>query len=168
MTDINITLPVQRHSPLYIPRRDLVLAASDSLSLLVTLVESDDPSAPPATLPGASATMTVWHDPWPGWGGSWDYSRCWCPGGVLWAASEPVTTPGSVVEFFLPLGALSGLPLRTLWALEVGFSGTSTMVSQGRLHLTSSMVSATGADVGTPLILDDPAAGAMDNQYWVA
>ena len=171
MTDINLTVPLQRRSPLYIPRRDLALAATDSLSLLVTLVEADDPSAPPAVLPGASVTLTVWADPWPCYWGSWGYGCGWDyghgeVGGVLWSEVEGLSS-GSVAEFFLPIATMSGWPLRTIWALSVEFSGTSTMISTGRLHLTCSMVNTTGAGVGSPLILDVDPDGHMDSKYHV-
>jgi len=166
MTDISVTLPVQRRSPLYIPRRDIALAATDSLSLLVSLVESDDPDAPPASLPGASATMTVWNDQWGYWSGCWDYGRGGWPGGVLWSDAVALSSE-SVAEFFLPIATMSGWPLRTLWALSVEFSGTSTMISTGRLHLTPSLINATGSGVPSPLILDADPDGHMDSNYHV-
>ena len=173
MTDINLTVPLQRRSNLYIPRRDLALASTDSVSLLVTLVESDNPDAPATVLPGAGVTMTVWSDPWTfGWGG-WDYG-CGCDygrgmaGGVLWSGLERLVEPGGTAEFFLPVATMSGWPLRTIWALGVLFSGTSQIISTGRLHLTPSMATTSNTLPGGPLILNVDPDGTMDDQYWVA
>ena len=176
MTDINLTVPLQRRSPLYIPRRNLALAATDSLSLMVTLVKSDDPSAPPAVLPGAAVTMTVWADPWPCYWGSWGYGCGWdygrgAVGGVLWSGIAGLglssSAPG-VAKFFMPIATMVGWPLRSIWQLGVLFSGTSKIISTGRLHITPSMASRTNALPSGPLILNVDPDGHMDNIYWVA
>jgi hypothetical protein len=164
MTDINLTVPVQRRSNLYIPRRDLALAASDSISLLATLVESDNPDAPPAVLPGANVTMTVWADPWPRCSGRWDYG-CGIVGGILWSGLTYLREPVGTAEFFMPAGTMAGWPLRTLWGIGVGFGDTSQVISRGRLHITP-LIPAVIA--GSPLILDVDPDGHMDEIYWVA
>src|SRR6476646_7542960 len=66
MTALSIAIPYQRVSPLYLPRLDLTLTAADSLSLAVTVIESDAPSAvlidltTGPTFPGL--TFQVWQD----------------------------------------------------------------------------------------------------------
>ena len=173
MTDINITVPLQRRSNLYIPRRDLALASTDSLSLLVTLVESDNPDAAPVVLPGAGVTLTVWADPWPCYWGGWGYGYGWdygrgAVGGVLWSGLVRLAQPAGTAEFFLPVATMSGWPLRTIWALGVLFSGTSQIISEGRLHLTPSLGTTLNTLPGSPLILDADPQGHMDDIYWVA
>ena len=47
MTWFAITLPLDRVSPTRIPIRDMALGGTDSVTLSVTVVESDDPASPP-------------------------------------------------------------------------------------------------------------------------
>ena len=47
MTTVALILPLDRVSPVRVPIRDLVLGGTDSLTLLVTIVDRDSPDALP-------------------------------------------------------------------------------------------------------------------------
>jgi hypothetical protein len=129
MTMLAITVPWQQLSPLYLQRRDLVADTMDSLSISMTLVESDDPDAPPAdlvtgpTFPGFG--LWIWSTPG-GCGRPWDYGwRVMNIGTLLWSgagAIDPVL-PGTV-NWALPFGTMTEWPWRCGWALRVGHDGT--------------------------------------------
>ena len=100
MTQLAVTLPIDRVSPVRIPVRDLVLGGTDSLTLCVTVVECDNPDAPPIELTGGiggpAVSLFVWpggYGPGYGWGGCHDYGWGWHGGGVagpgtaLWSAT---------------------------------------------------------------------------------
>jgi hypothetical protein len=52
-------VPYQRMSPIDIPRRDLVLAAPDSVLLSVSIIESDDPAAEALVITGGVGAPTL-------------------------------------------------------------------------------------------------------------
>lgn len=142
MSALAITTPWTRTSPLYIPRRDLVSDASDSLTLTVTLLESDDPDAVAADLITGPTfpqfTLTIWRLR-PDYR-MWDYgagalaidtrSILWLDYGVIDAI-----VPGTV-SFVLPLGTMSGWPERCGWAVRVAHDTIlQDTIMLGTLHL---------------------------------
>jgi hypothetical protein len=151
-----LTLPWQNGSPLHTPRRDLVADASDSLSMSVTLVQSDNPAAPPAdlvtgpTYPIFTLTITYARDRY-----GWDYGRA-VPliGSVLWSGTGTIdaTLPGTV-DFVLPTGTMQGWPQRCGWTVRVAHDATSQdTLSAGFLHLsgtTEGTVTDSGGTGGT-------------------
>jgi hypothetical protein len=144
------TVPYLRTSPLHDQRRDLVASASESLTLRVVVVESDNPSAQLLLLTGGiggpSAQLLVWTDyraSWGAWGGGWGAS-CGCdygwgprPGGsVLWSAVG-VAQPGlGAFDFFIPAGTLLTLPRRCGWAVQLCWYGSKAdVLFQGTLNI---------------------------------
>ena len=80
MTVQTLTLPLDRVSPVRVPVRDLVLGGTDSLTLLVTIVDRDSPDALPIELTGGiggpAVSLFVWPDGYGrgyGWGNCHDY-----------------------------------------------------------------------------------------------
>jgi hypothetical protein len=144
-----ITAPYLRSSPLHDMRRDLVAYATDSLTLRVTVVESDNPAAQMLTLTdgigGPAAQLVIWADYRPaanGWGSygcGCDYDRPLTAGGsVLWSGmGAPQVGLGSF-DFFLPSGTLQSFPWRCGWAVQLGWSGQkSDLLFQGVLQIRS-------------------------------
>lgn len=132
-----IFAPYLRTSPVHIPRRDLVLSATDSLTLRVTVVESDDPNAQQVVITGGiggpAAQLVIWLDQawggysgwnWPSWG--WDYGRlAAAPGTILWSGiGTPQPGLGSF-DWFLPPGTLANLPPRCGWGVQMGWDGNA-------------------------------------------
>ena len=71
-----------------VPIRDLALGSTDSVTLLVSVVDRDSPDALPIELTGGiggpAVSMFVWPDGsrrgcggWDGWGGCQDYGWGW-------------------------------------------------------------------------------------------
>jgi hypothetical protein len=162
MTAMTMTLPLARATPLYIPQRDLVLGSSDSLSLTVTIVESDTPTSPPIELTGGiggpACTLAIWSDGgsygyrhyrgWDrgGWYGGWygsgwyhDYGwgTAW-PGSTLWTGTGTIdpTIPGSF-DIFIPVNTMGNWPRRCGWGVLFDYNGggNAELIAQGRLQL---------------------------------
>lgn len=146
MTALAFALPYVRSSPLYLPRRDLVLDASDSLSLAVTVTESDAPGAAlidlatGPTFPGF--TLQVWPDS-AQWG--WDYGAVPPqPASVLFEVEGviSVTLPGTV-DFTVPAATLADWPLRCGWRVRMDHDTTlSETLLAGILHVRPAVVAA--------------------------
>lgn len=143
-----LILPYTRVSPIHIPRRDLVLSAADSLTLRVTVVESDDPSAQALYLTGGiggpSIRLLIWHD-----GGSrqWWNSGCCCDyGAPLGPQRVLFTGVGTIAadaagsfDINIPSGALAQFPRRCGWAISLDFNGSeSELLAQGVLQVVGS------------------------------
>jgi hypothetical protein len=152
----SITLPYLRTTPLHIPRRDLVLSASDSLLLTVVVVESDNPSAQALVLStdadGPSMQLVLWDDTaWNGsrryyggnyWGGGQlllsgyvgDYGwGSWGRGTILQSISG---VPGGALgswDFAVPTGTFYNFPLRCGWAVLLLWNAgaKSSVLGQG-------------------------------------
>jgi hypothetical protein len=139
MTMLAITVPWQQLSPLYLQRRDLVADTMDSLSISMTLVESDDPDAPPADLVTGPTfpefELWIWRTQA---GQAWDYGGCaFASGGLLWSGDGVIDPhlPGTV-DFTLPPGAMQGWPQRCGWQVRVAHDGTlQDTIATGFLHL---------------------------------
>jgi hypothetical protein len=125
-----LILPYLRGA-LHIPRRDLVLASSDSLTLRVTVVESDDPSAQALELSGGvggpMVHMRVWaHDA----ARPWDYGWRPIPGldRLFWSSDAVVSDAIGSFDIFIPRGVMAGWPQRCGWSIQLNFdnSGADT------------------------------------------
>lgn len=169
-----IFAPYLRTSPVHIPRRDLVVSAADSLTLRVTVVESDDPNAQQVVITGGiggpAAQLVIWLDQawggysgwhWPSWG--WDYGRLAAPPGtILWSGiGTPQPGLGSF-DWFLPPGTLANLPPRCGWGVQMGWDGNAKAETLmiGRLNVRGGMFGAMTPPAlpisgGQPLLTDD-------------
>ena len=135
-----ITLPYLRTSPVHVPRRDLVLSASDSLLLTVTVVERDHPSAQALVLStdvnGPTMQLVLWsdHDQPCGWG---DYGRGYAwPGALLQSLSGVPGDAAGSWDFHIPTGTFADFPLRCGWAVLLlwGDGAKSSVLAQGVAH----------------------------------
>lgn len=156
-----ITLPYLRTSPVHIPRRDLVLSASDSLSLTVTVVETDHPSAQAIILStdidGPAMQLVIWQDT-DSWNTWCDYQR---PGMIYGTVLQSVIgRPGSAAgswEFHLPtgtfaIGAFRGYPPRCGWSVLLLWNNgaKSSVLGQGIMNILPPFVR------GVPLVAIPP------------
>src|SRR4029077_20783476 len=100
----------------HVPRRDLMLSASDSLALNVAVVERDHPSAPALILTtdacGPSMQLVLWNER-DGGNTCCDYER---PGAIYGTMLRSVIgRPGAAVgswDFDLPTGTFANYPRR--------------------------------------------------------
>jgi hypothetical protein len=157
MTTLALSLPLDRISPVRVPTRDLVLGSTDSVTLLVSIVDRDSPDALPIELSGGiggpAVTLFVWpdsrgcHGPnFGGWGcGNWDYGwGGWYSGGAagpgttLWTATATIynMTTGTF-RIRVPAGTLGAWPHRCRWAVffDAEGGGEAEMLAEGRLHI---------------------------------
>lgn len=168
MTTQTLILPYLRTSPLYIPRRDLVLSAADSLTLRVTIVESDDPSAQALFLTGGlggpAARLLIFSDRSGSWWGSdcCDYDAPWWPRRVLFTGAGTVSDAVGSFDFILPAGTLASFPRRCGWAISLDFNGSeSELLARGSLHVgreqgaAQFVEDALLTDAGDPVFEDD-------------
>lgn len=169
MPQQQVFLPYLRGSPIHIPRRDLVVASSDSLTLLVTVVESDDPTAKRIDLTGGLggpvARLCVWSLRGHGYAW-WDYGAAWCDSSRLIGSADgtiSATEPGSW-DFFIPAGNIGGpnwMPPRCGWSFHLVFDDQqqSEMLAHGIMQIrwgARSMVPLVPllTDDGTPVLTD--------------
>jgi|SRR4249919_544873 len=175
MTAIAITLPLDRASPIRVPIRDLVLGGTDSLSLLISVVERDSPDASPIELSGGlggpAVSMFVWADSRgcrPYFGG-WDYGwGCWYGGGIagpattLWTGLGTVYTAASgTFRIVVPAGTMTAWPRRCRWAIlfDTDGGGDVELLAEGHLHVRP-MVSRSIAPL---IMLTDPHPATLTN-----
>ena len=165
MTNVALTLPLDRVSPVRVPIRDLVLGGTDSLTLLVTIVDRDSPDALPIELTGGIGGPAVSLFVWPagygrgyGWGNCHDYGwGGWYgggvagPGTVLWSATGTVLdAPSGTFAILIPAGTMGGWPRRCRWAIyfDADGGGEAELLAEGHLHVRSMVSHAI-----TPLIM---------------
>ncbi len=147
-----MTLPWLRTSPVHVPRRDLVLGLADSLSLRITVVESDNPDALPIDLTGGiggpTLQMLVWPDTY--YRTSWDYgARPQCPQSVLWTGTGVVSDATGAFDIAFPSGTMSGWPRRCGWCVQLNHdTGGAEVLMSGIIHLRM---------LGTPFSFAAPA-----------
>ena len=161
MTQHAITVPYLRTSPNHIPRRDLVLSASDSLSLLVTVVESDHPNAQALILStdadGPAMQLVIWQDQ--------DIPNGWCdyqrPGSIYGMVLQSVSGyPSGAAgswEFQLPTGSFTNgtwhdFPIRCGWSILLLWNNgaKSSVLAQGTMNIMRPRV------WGVPLVAVPP------------
>jgi hypothetical protein len=156
MTAFSLTLPLDRISPVRVPTRDLVLGGTDSVTLLVSIVDRDSPDALPIALTGGiggpALSMFVWpdsrgcHGPnFGGWGSGWDYGwGSWYGGGVAGPATTLWTGLGTVYDtttatfaIKVPAGTMGAWPLRCRWAVffDAEGGGEAELLAEGHLHV---------------------------------
>lgn len=147
-----------RTSPIQLPRRDLVLSASDSLALTVTVVERDHPSAQLLILGtdanGPSMQLLLWEDD--------DRPNVWCDyarpgsryGTMLYSAPGVPSTVSGSWDFDVPTGTFSGFPLRVGWGvLLIWNDGAKTeLLSQGIAHIMRPFVTGVPLSALPPVI----------------
>ena len=146
----------------------MALGGTDSVTLSVTVVESDDPASPPIELTGGiggpTVSLFVWSDAWRqgyGWGGWHDYGWGWHgggvagPGTVLWSAIGTVLDAASgTFAIVIPAGTMGGWPRRCRWAIyfDADGGGEAELLAEGHIHVRP-MVSRSIAPV---IMLTDP------------
>jgi hypothetical protein len=163
LTAFAVTLPLQRTTPLYVPQRDLVVSSADSVTLTVTVVESDDPAAQPIVLTGGiggpACMLVVWPDrrwrAWDyGWGASWG-AQLAGPTTALWTGVGIISDAAAgAFAIVIPAAAMNTWPLRCRWGflLDCNGGGSAEMIAEGYLHVRP-MVSRSIAQV---ILLTDP------------
>jgi len=141
MTDLTMILPVARN-PLHPPRRDLVVSSADCLSLRVTIVESDDPSAQALVLTGGIggpvARLVVWAE---GPGTAWDYGRSAARVlETLWSGDGVLSDAIGSFDIHIPAATMANWPVRCGWAVHLDWSGgdSAEMLAEGYLHVRRS------------------------------
>ena len=130
MTKLAITLPLTNVSPLYIPRRDLVLSSADSLSIAVTVLSTDDTDPAFVTLAnGYALRMAIWRDA----GGAhswwhWDYGHpCFDTHDLLWTGDGVPTAVFGQFSILIPPGTMHD------WPRRCGFSIALTSFDGGEI-----------------------------------
>jgi hypothetical protein len=156
MTTFALSLPLDRVSPVRVPIRDLVLGGTDSVTLLVSVVDRDSPDALPIELSGGiggpAVSMFVWPDHrggygphFGGWGsgddygwGGWHGGGVAGPGTVLWSATGVIldTTTGTF-RIVVPAGTMTAWPRRCRWAIYLDWDGggEAELLAEGHLHV---------------------------------
>jgi len=162
MTDLTMILPVARN-PLHPPRRDLVVSSADCLSLRVTIVESDDPSAQALVLTGGIggpvARLVVWAE---GPGTSWDYGRSAARvQQTLWSGDGVLSDAIGSFDIHIPAATMANWPVRCGWSVHLDWDGggSAQMLAEGYLHVrrTAQIIIAPRIlldDDGQPILLD--------------
>ena len=155
----SFVLPYLRSTPIYIPRRDLVVGGADSVLLEIGVVESDNPSAQALVLTGGiggpALRMNVW--PWSYVDWSWDYGNP-SPGPhtVLWSGVGTISsTKLGTFQMRIPRATAMSWPARCIYALQLDWdAGTlSETLAQGALHVRRATV--TAPLVSWALLTDD-------------
>jgi hypothetical protein len=186
MTTFALSLPLDRISPVRVPTRDLVLGGTDSLTLLVSIVDRDSPDALPIALTGGiggpALSMFVWpdsrgcHGPnFGGWGSGWDYGWGGWPGGsgiggvagpgtVMWSATGTVyDTTTATFRLVVPPGTMGAWPRRCRWAIffDSDSGGEAELLAEGHLHVRP-MVS---RPIAPLILLTDPLPPVLATIY---
>jgi hypothetical protein len=163
LTALAIVVPFRRTSPLYVPRRDLVIPSSDNLSLSVTVVESDDPSALALQLLGGTGfpqlAVKIWRERDQG-RMDWDYGAWWsgwCEGDVLFSGTAQVGADAGTFILFIPNGTFAEFPRRCAWGVQLGWDELSSdILALGQMHIMhGGSFSMPIAPTGTPLVDGD-------------
>jgi hypothetical protein len=157
MTAQTLVLPYRRASPIHIPRRDLVLAASDSLALRVSIVETDDPDAlaleMTGGLGGPSLQLIVWRDA-PSF--RWDYGAPCVPyavGDALWQGAGVISDAVGSFDITIPAAVFTGWPRRAGFAVVLAWGAQTETLAIGTLHITA--MAPTTTTTTEPIATDD-------------
>jgi hypothetical protein len=130
LTAATFIVPYQRNSPIRVPRRDLVIGAADSLLVRVTIVHSDDPSAPALELTGGingpALRFIIWAD-WVGSGNGWtDYGRGSARrGDVLWSGVGVAADAVGSFDVTMAANTVSGWPVRCGFSAQLDWDGAA-------------------------------------------
>jgi hypothetical protein len=124
MTTRSIVLPYNRNA-IHIPRRDLVLGASDSLALEVSIISADDTTGVALDISGGNGgpgqNLYVW--PWSNYSRSWDYGAWWnCQSSPLFVGTGTI---GNMVGTFVirfPPGTMASWPRRCAWSIQLDWN----------------------------------------------
>jgi len=156
MTQFALSLPLERISPVRVPTRDIVLGGTDSVTLLISVVDRDSPDALPVELSGGiggpAVSLFVWPDHrggygphFGGWGSGDDYGwGGWYgggvagPGTVLWSATGVILdTMTGMFRIVVPAGTMGAWPIRCRWAIhfDADGGGTAELLAEGHLHV---------------------------------
>jgi len=142
MTDHTFILPYDRASPAHIPRRDLVLSGADSLSLRITVVESDNPNAQALELTGGigapALIVSVWRDSPTR---RLDYGAPVAPAGdVLWSGQGIISDAAGSFDLLIPAATMASWPLRCGWSAALSFDAATQAetLCEGTLHVRPS------------------------------
>jgi hypothetical protein len=125
MTTLALTLPLARSSPLRMSRRDLVLDATDDLTLNLAVVADDTPGAAPVSLAAANTAlrMDLWYArerPDYGW---WPTTL---RRSALYSLTGTITdAAGGLASLVLPRDAGDLWPLRATYTLALDLGGTA-------------------------------------------
>jgi|SRR5215471_10469645 len=153
-----LVLPYLRDTPLYIPRRDLVLGGADSVLLEVSIVESDTPCAPALQITGGiggpALRMTVWPDT-----GRWvrDYGM-WLPtcGTPIWSGVGTIdANENGTFQIRVPVATMTTWPVRCVYALQLDWDGATLSETLAQGVLIVRPFSVPGSFVPPRLTTDD-------------
>lgn len=133
-------VPYLRSTPNYIPRRDLVISAADSVSLSVLIVESDDPSASPLELTGGlggpALRLYIWPDS-PVY--HWDYGAPFVsPSSPIWSSLGTIDPDAAgTFDFSIPPGTFACIPRRCMFSLQLEWNSATEvqMLANGVLNV---------------------------------
>ena len=169
MTALAITLPLTNVSPLYIPRRDLVLSSADSLTLAVTVLTTDDTDAAAIHViaDGWALRMAVWRDAggahsW--WG--WDYGHpCFDTHDLLWTGDGvPTAVPGQFA-ILIPPATMHDWPRRCGFSIALtSFDGGEIdTLCRGTLQVRRAVDGGVAVGLGTIVVppVVPPGVGAV-------
>jgi len=172
MTTFAMVVPYGR-PPNHIPRRDLVLGIADSLSLQVSVIETDDPSAEALLITGGiggpALRMAVWPVDYQVV--SWDYGALWPQCGTpIWSGTGTISaTLAGTFDVEMPVGTASSWPSRVAYGLQLDENSatTSTLLCTGILHVRRAQF---GPAPAPAAITTDSAAAITDSSsfMWVA
>jgi hypothetical protein len=164
MTALSFALPYNRVSPLYLPRRDMVLDAADSLSLAVTITESDDPATGLIDLVTGPTfpefTLSIWPESQQT---VWDYGGMAIPSRSLMVVEGIISAiyPGTV-DFAIPVDTMRAWPLRCGFAIRMAHDTTqSETLATGMLHIRGARESGGSTSLGGFFTLDSPTLGVL-------
>lgn len=165
MTTQTLILPYQRSSPVHIPQRDLVVSAADSISLRVTVVESDDPGADALVLTGGiggpSCMLLVYPDYC--WRSHWDYGAPFVsPGVSLWSGMGVISDAIGSFDIAIPAQTMGTWPRRCRWSVLLDWDGgdQAELLAEGFLHVRPTGLRLLAnqpllTDGGTPILTTD-------------
>lgn len=135
MTTLALTIALARRSAIMLPRRDLVLVASDDLALRLTIVAVDRPDAAPIVLTGGNVAvqLVVGRDMF-----GWDDYGWWvnrAPSGhTAWSGLGVIMPEPGRVNITLPRHTLRG-PATYSWALQLMLEGIVSTMCHGTMQV---------------------------------
>lgn len=135
MTTIAMTLPVMRHSGIVLPRRDLVTAVGETVTIQISVKASDDPTAAAVDLSpaGTFVRLLVWQ-PTTTLAYGWPY----LPTQAAWAVDATILAgTGGRADVSVPAVARAGWPTRMAWMIELTMGADVTSLASGVINAGS-------------------------------